>query len=335
MCSGILRIIASCLLAFVTVGARAEDGQCGGTDMMTELAASDPAAFEKISSQAKAYGNTQALLWRVEKTGVAPSYLFGTMHLTDRRITTLSPAVVDALKSAKVLVLEVGDLSPSAVAAAMTTTTGADFIYADGSTLESRLSAEEFATVTKVVKSSGLPGEAAKMLKPWLVSTLMSMSECERQLAAAGAKVLDMQLADHAKAAGIPVNGLETIQQQLSALAGIPEDQQLQMLRVSLKQYERTADLMETMLQLYLKRNMGAAMPFQTLLASQMGIPESAFDGFKKSLLVDRNARMSTSAAAYLAKGNAFIAVGALHLPGNTGLVSLLSEAGYTLVPVE
>lgn len=337
MRGGVVRFIVSlCSLAFCLVrAAHAADGQCGGTDMLAELATSDPAAYEKISTEAQALGNTQALLWRVEKTGIAPSYLFGTMHLTDRRITALSPAVTDAFKTAKALVLEVGDLSPSAVAAAMTATTGAGIIYSDGSTLESRLSAEEFATVTKVVESNGLPGDAAKMLKPWLVSTLMSISDCERRQAASGAKVLDMQLADRAKAAGIPVTGLETIEQQLSALAGIPEDQQLQMLRVSLKYYARTADLMETMLQLYLKRNMGAAMPFQSQLASRMDIPDSAFDGFKKSLLVDRNARMSANAASVLDKGNAFIAVGALHLPGKTGLVSLLREAGYTLVPVE
>jgi uncharacterized protein YbaP (TraB family) len=36
-----------------------------------------------------------------------------------------------------------------------------------------------------------------------------------------------------------------------------------------------------------------------------------------------------------LEKGNAFIAVGALHLPGETGLVSLLRERGYTVSPVE
>lgn len=337
MRSRLLTLIAfACAMALSLAGAvQAQEGQCGGTDMLAEMAKSDPAAYEKIASEAKALENTQALLWRVEKQGIAPSHLFGTMHLSDRRITTLSPAVSDALKNAKTVVLEVGDLSPSAVAAAMTSTTGADFIYTNGKTLEEELSPEEFATVVKAVSASGLPGEAAKMLKPWLVSTIMSVSDCERRLTASGAKVLDMQLADRAKAAKIPVAGLETVEQQLTALASVPEDQQLQMLRVSLKHYARTADLMETVLQLYLKRNMGAALPFQSALAAQMGVPDTAFDGFKKSLLVDRNARMKEGAATYLDKGNAFIAVGALHLPGKTGLVTLLREAGYTLTPIE
>lgn len=321
-------------LAIEAAAAADKPAKCGGADMLAELAVSDPAAYAKIRNEAKALSNTQALLWRVEKTGAAASYLFGTMHLSDKRITTLSPAVSDALKAAKTLVLEVGDLSPAALTAAMAES-GADLVYSDGRTLSDQLTPEEFAKVKAVVASSGMPADFAKLLKPWLVSTLLSVSECERRQVAAGTKVLDMQLAERAKAGGIPVAGLETINDQLGALSGIPEEQQLQMLRVSLKHAERTDDMMETMLQLYLRRDMGAAMPFQFVLASQIGIPSSAFDGFQKSLLVERNARMAVTARPYLDKGGAMIAVGALHLPGDTGLVSLLRAAGYTLTPVE
>ena len=41
--------------------------------------------------------------------------------------------------------------------------------------------------------------------------------------------------------------------------------------------------------------------------------------------------RWSSSAEPILAAGNAFIAVGALHLPGPDGLVELLRKAGYTV----
>jgi uncharacterized protein YbaP (TraB family) len=36
----------------------------------------------------------------------------------------------------------------------------------------------------------------------------------------------------------------------------------------------------------------------------------------------------------YLAKGNAFIAIGALHLSGAEGVVALLRQAGYKVTPV-
>lgn len=329
----LIGILAS-FTALLSGAAWAAGEQCGGADMLGEFATRNPAAFEKVRTEAKALQNTEALLWRVERPGLPPSYLFGTMHLSDARITKLSPAVSKALTDAKAVVLEIGDLSPAALAGAVASS-GADLVYADGRSLADALAPEEFEKVKAVVTASGLPGDAARMLKPWLISTLLSISECERRKAASGAKVLDMQIADTAKANGIPVSGLETINEQLAALSGIPEEQQLQMLRVSLKYFDRTNDMMETMVQLYLRRDMGAAMPFQSALAGEMGIPDSAFDGFRKSLLEDRNKRMSTSAQPFLDKGNAFVAVGALHLPGETGLVALFRKAGFTVVPVE
>ena len=44
---------------------------------------------------------------------------------------------------------------------------------------------------------------------------------------------------------------------------------------------------------------------------------------------------MAERAAQYLEKGNAFMAVGALHLPGKDGLVALLRDEGFTVEPVE
>lgn len=313
---------------------KAEAVTCKGTDILAELDSSNPTALEKLRQQAAALENTEALLWKIEKPGVAPSYLFGTMHLSDSRITALSPAVEAAFAQSKSLALEVGDLSPDALTAAIATS-GADLVYTDGTNLAQKLSKEEFDKVKAVVAASGMPAKFAGMLKPWLVGTLLAVSDCERRQVASGTKVLDMQLADKAQVAGIPVTGLETINQQLAALSSVPENEQIQMLRVSLKNADRTDDLMETMLQLYLKRDMGAAMPFQYMLADQMGVPASAFASFERSLLVDRNVRMKAAAAPLLEEGGAFIAVGALHLPGKTGLVALLRQAGYMVTAVE
>ncbi len=234
----------------------------------------------------------------------------------------------------RTLALEVADLSDAALGAAMATS--ADLlVYADGQSLEQKLQKAEFESVQALVEKAGIPSEVAKLLKPWLVNTLLAISDCERRQIDAGLPVVDMRIAELAKAAGIPVVGLETIELQLAALASVPDEEQLQMLKVALKYADRTSDMLETLLQLYLKRQMGAAMPFQIALAEKSGATASIFDGFQKILLVDRNASMAKKAAPLLDKGQAFVAVGALHLPGNTGLVALLRQAGYTVTPVE
>jgi uncharacterized protein len=327
-------LVATLLLASRPAVA-ADAARCHGIDMLAELQTTSPELYKKVMEESKALPNTEAVLWKVERPGVEPSYLFGTMHLSDPRISELSQKAKDAIGQSKSVTLEVADLSDKAVGDAMAKDRNL-IVYADGSkSLKTQLSDDEYKKVEKVVSKSGMPAEFAGVLKPWLVSMLLATSDCERRQLASGAKVLDLRVAAEAQKDGMTVGGLETVEDQLAALAAVPEDQQVAMLKVGLKYIDRADDMMETLVQMYVKRQIGAAMPFQLALAAETGVPTSTFDGFKKTLLVDRNIKMRDAAAPMLEKGNAFIAVGALHLPGETGLVALLRERGYTVTPVE
>ncbi|HML28047.1 MAG TPA: TraB/GumN family protein [Hyphomicrobium sp.] len=318
------------------VAAAADDvpARCQGTDMLSEMAGTSPDTYKKVMAESAALPNTEAMLWKIEKPGAPASYLFGTMHLSDPRVATLSPKTKDAIAQSKAVALEVADLSDKAVAAAMTKM-AALIIYTNGQSLKKELTDQEYQDVQKTVAKAGMPGELAAAMKPWLVSMLLATSDCERKQLAAGKTVLDLQVASEAQKHGIAITGLETIEDQLSALAAVPDDQQIAMLKVGLRYLDRADDMTETLVQMYVKRQIGAAMPFQLALAAQSGISPSVFDGFKTSLLIDRNARMRTAMLPLLEKGDAFIAVGALHLPGPTGLVALLRQSGYTVTPVE
>lgn len=54
-------------------------------------------------------------------------------------------------------------------------------------------------------------------------------------------------------------------------------------------------------------------------------------DEFQQRLVVDRNHRMAERMQPYLQQGKVFIAVGALHLPGEEGLLNLLEQQGYAV----
>ncbi len=328
--------LALFLLFGPRVASAAEDvpARCQGTDMLAEMQTKYPDAYKKVMVESQTLPNTEAVLWKVEKPGVPVSYLFGTMHLSDPRVATLSPAVKDAIAHSKSVALEVANLSDKAVAAAMSKT-AALIVYTNGESLKTALSAEEYKDVQQTVAKAGMPGELAASMKPWLVSMLLATSECERKQVAAGRTVLDLQVAAEAQKHGIAIKGLETIEDQLSALAAVPDDQQIAMLKVGLKFKDRADDMTETLVQMYVKRHLGAAMPFQLALAAETGTSPSVFDGFKKMLLIDRNAKMRNAALSLLEAGNAFIAVGALHLPGPAGLVALLRQSGYAVTPVE
>lgn len=311
-----------------------QDDTCQGSDMLAETKVTNPDVYEQIMAEAAATENAGALLWKIERNGRPTSYLFGTVHLTDDRVTKLSPAVLSALKEAKAVALEVADLSENATATVIAQSAPLA-MYSDGRRLDQMLSPSEYESVKNVVSRSGLPADLAALFKPWIVSMILSVSDCERTKVQAGKRVLDMKIAETGKSLGIPVVGLETIPDQLAALAAVPEKQQLDMLRVSLKFAHRTNDLMETLVRLYLDRRIAAALPLQLAMARQVGIGDGAFIGFQQKLLTERNSKMLSVAEPLLTQGGAFIAVGALHLPGKQGLVALLRQAGYAVTAVE
>jgi hypothetical protein len=208
-------------------------------------------------------------------------------------------------------------------------------VYSDGGSLEKRLSEGEFDKVEETVSRSGFPAETARLFKPWIITMLLAASDCERRRAKAGEVSLDERIAAIARARQIPVHGLETAEGQIVSMAAVGEEEQIDMLKAGLAYAHRTDDLVETTLQFYLSRNMGATWPFQLGLAAKAGYGAGSFTGFKRSMIDERNAKMRDGAIPHLDKGGAFIAVGALHLPGPAGLVALLREAGYSVTAEE
>ena len=307
---------------------------CRGNDMLAETEARNPQAYAAIMAAAAAAKNSDAILWKIEKDGRPASYLFGTVHLTDDRVTNLSPAVKDAIKASKTVALEVSDISETATSTVIAKSAPL-VMFTDGRRLDGLLSTSEYDVVKSIIGRSGMPVDLAALFKPWIVTMILSTSDCERAKVQSGARVLDMKIAEIGKSEGKEVIGLETISAQIEALAAVPEKQQLDMLRSSLRFADRTDDMMETLVQLYLKRKISAALPFQIALAKEAGIGDDAFAGFQQKLIYERNAKMRAVAEPLLDKGGVFIAVGALHLPGDLGLVELIRQAGYTVTPVE
>jgi uncharacterized protein YbaP (TraB family) len=307
---------------------------CRGSSILDELKASDPAAHDRILAEANATANANTVFWKIEKDGLHPSYLFGTVHLTDDRVSTMSPTVLDAIGRSRIVLLEVADLSPEATSAALAATAKLALFSAPQS-LATLLSPQEFAIVERTLENAGLPPSTARVYRPWIVSMMLSSTACERRNVQSGEPVLDRRIADEAKSRGIEISGLETLESQLQAMASVPEDQQIDMLRAGLSYADRTDDLVETMIELYLSRRMGALWPLQIELAQKSGIGAASFAGFHDALIDRRNTRMRSVAMPHLEKGGAFIAVGALHLSGTTGLVELLRQSGFTLTPAE
>lgn len=310
------------------------DARCGGSDMLAEMAIKSPAVFARIEAAAVATPNAEAVLWRIERAASKPSHLFGTVHLSDPRVTTFSPALTAAIGSSKRIALEIADMSPAALGAAMGKA-GPLLVYTDGSRLDARLAPDDYARVRTRLAQAGLPEPMVAVVRPWFAYMLLSLPDCERRRSASGVRVLDMKLAEAGRERGLEVIGLETLESQLTAMATVSDAQQVDMLRATLKHLDRADDLMESMLQMYLTRRMGRAWPLTLALAAEANVAASAFSGFESELVIKRNLTMRDKLLALLAEGELLVGVGALHLVGANGLVALLRDAGYTVTAIE
>ncbi len=326
------------LLTLAAGQARAEDVAkpivCAGKDLLVDLAKTDPAAIAKIDADARATPNGYGLLWKIEKAGNEPSYLFGTMHMTDPRVLTLPPAAQSAFDSAGTTVIETTEVLDQAEMLKNLMSKPELTMFTDATTLDSLLTPEQREIVHAGLEARGIPPGTVSKMKPWMLSTMLALPACELARKQGGAPVLDVELAQKAKAAGKSVEGLETVADQLEAMASLPMEFHVQGLVDTIRLGDRMEDVIETMIVLYTQQETGKFWPLFRAVMPDEGNDASGYAAFEQTMVVARNHTMLEHATPIVDEGTAFIAVGALHLPGPDGLVELFRKAGYTVTPV-
>ena len=328
---------ASLVFALLLGLASAEAGEapvCAGSDLVAGLKVSDPAKYAEVMKEADATPNGNAVFWKIERQGLRPSWLLGTAHVTDPRVTSLPRGAEAALANASTLALELAELRDPKELIRATLLNATLLVLPPGQSLWDLIpDAEEPAIRDNV----NLPAGAADGLfgyQPWVVATMLSIPLCEKLRQQQGLQTLDGAIAGEAGHDRIPLVGLETVKEQLSVFADMPRGLQVKYLIAVAKLGAKAVDYFETLIALYQQRKVAAYMPFARATEA-MGVDEKAMMAFvEEDMIRHRNHRMAERAAALLAKGNAFIAVGALHLPGEQGLVALIRQAGYRVSPV-
>jgi uncharacterized protein YbaP (TraB family) len=166
------------------------------------------------------------------------------------------------------------------------------------------------------------------------VAAALSVPRCEQARQTAGLPTLDMVVGSTATALGIPVEGLEKIEEQLGVFTSLPLDTQAKYLIAVARSGFHMTDYFETLIQLYERRQITALLPLSKYIDPAANDVE-VMQFFERDLISKRNRLMHERAIKLIDGGNAFIAVGALHLPGNDGLVELLRRSGYQVTGVE
>jgi uncharacterized protein len=319
------------VLAFASQKAHAEEIVCKGSNLVAELAENDPAAFKALEAEAAKTVNGDKRLWKIEKEGLKPSYLFGTMHMTDPRVIDLTPEARTAFDTSDTVVIESTEILDPAIAARALLSRPDLTMFTDATTLSSTLNEADKKTLETGLKARGIPLVTVNKMKPWMIAGLVALPECELKRKQGGAPFLDIKLAQDAKAAGKSVEGLETIVEQLDAISSLPMEFHLKGLVEALALGDKMDDVLETMIALYVEGRTDMIMPFLKSVSPANSGDAESYGDFEERVITARNVIMATRGEQFLARGNTFIAVGALHLPGEKGLVELLRKDGYTV----
>jgi uncharacterized protein YbaP (TraB family) len=264
------------------------------------------------------YGN--GLLWKIEGHGIEPAYLFGTIHLEDPRVTELPPAVRDAFEGAGSFITEVV-MHPAARAAY-----AQGMRLPEGTSLQQYLAAPLFRRLVRITgEEYDLPASVLDNLKPWAVFTLLS-----RPPPVTG-RVLDDLLDAEAVRLGKPVDGLETVEELVAVLDAIPLDDQITILADTICSRSELIGQLEDLTNLYLRQDLAGMLAVN----ARPHQDEALFERFMDRTLYQRNRRMARRIRERLADGRVFIAVGALHLPGDKGILRILETAGYRISRID
>ncbi len=258
---------------------------------------------------------THGLLWAISKPGIHTSYLLGTIHSDDPRVTRLPAAVAQAFAKARSFT---GELDMNADSLAQTQQA---MLLPDDKVLESIIGHARYAQCVKLMADYGVPAVAVNRMKPWAIALQLNMPKPTT------ARFLDLILYQEAVARGLPVHGLETIPEQIAVFDKLPVKQQIVLLDESIKNHRETPALIETLIDLYLARDLAG---MQAINNDQMQKADTRLVAkVDRRLIIMRNHRMVERMQARLDEGRAFIAVGALHLPGKEGILNLLEQQGY------
>ena len=125
----------------------------------------------------------------------------------------------------------------------------------------------------------------------------------------------------------IPMYGLETVDDQLNAIDQEPLDSQINSLKKQVSNFDSAKNEMAQLNAVYQKRNIDSLYAFM----KNTGIS----DDFETNMLDDRNKRWIPAIQKAMEASPSFFAVGAGHLGGPEGVISLLRKQGYRLTPVK
>lgn len=240
-----------------------------------------------------------------------PSYLLGTMHMVCAKDFEIPPKVNTALRKCATYYMEV-DLGSAEEMNLM------EQQQSEGIDLTKGLSSKQKDALDKrMIEQFGVSLDNADNIPPIALINKMTMEAmgCDE------ISVAEIELMHVARTAGLNTAGLESASEQMEIAKKVFTGKEMLWQLSAVDDYKNS---FSQMVEAYHSENLQH-------LASLVTNPKMMSKRAYRILVVNRNKRWAKKIPKLIREQNAFIAVGAGHLPGETGLLKLLNEQGFAV----
>ncbi len=278
--------------------------------------------------------NAQSLLWKVSGNGLKkPSYIFGTHHLAPLSVLDSIAGFKGAFDASAQIVGEVDTKSMQSPESMQLMQK--EMLITNDTTAQMLFSEKEQETVNAFLKANmGFDLTQMPKLKPAFINNAVTMIICAKMLPDFNPQQqLDSYFQNKGAENGKKLLALETIDFQLNMLFNSQSLQrQARLLICAMNDTDKMISDMKELNKAYFSFDLQKMFE---LSEKKEGTSCDPMPGEMESMIDNRNKDWATKLPAIMKDAPTFIAVGALHLPGKSGLIALLKRQGFTVEPVK
>lgn len=276
----------------------------------------------KVKKEVASVADNNTLLWQISGKGLkTPSFLFGTMHVLCADDAKLSEGLRNAIRDSKQIYFEIDMDNMQELMGALKY-----LRMNNGEKISDLLTKEEYDRVKTYFDNnkSQIPFSMMNRFKPYFVSSLIGeqLMTCEEK------NGMESVIMKESKTYHSEIKGLETTEFQASIFDSIPYQKQAKDLVAYIDSIDHYRQMTTEMVDVYLKQDLNKLDVL--MQESDIGMQQ-----YMDLLLYGRNRRWVKQMPQIMAGGSTLFAVGAGHLPGKLGVISLLKKAGYKVTPLK
>jgi uncharacterized protein YbaP (TraB family) len=257
------------------------------------------------------------LLWKLEAPSGKVSYLLGTMHTDDQRVTEFSPKILEAFNQSEAFMMETLPPRDPSI-----------FMMKQG-TVSEMMTEKEFDQVRDLADFHSMHIEAAMHMKPWLLAVIFDLPKPKALYS------MDELLMAKAEEQDKKIIGLEKMRDHFSVLDSVSMEDQMIMLRAVLKRSQKDKERdYEKLLKTYQSGDLKKIIDLDDKITGGM-LPKAVWENMRVKLIDERNAGMAEGLVSVAKDQAVFAAVGASHLAGDGGILGRLRNAGFAVTSVK